>query len=69
MKKIDLSAVPPETGSSYPVPFDSPCSAQSSQRLARHAGLAQFGVNLTVIEPGEKGYRNRDGKPYPPKGP
>jgi uncharacterized cupin superfamily protein len=52
MKKIDLSAVPTETGSNYPPPFDSPCNAQVSQRLARHAGLTRFGVNLTVIEPG-----------------
>jgi len=52
MKKIDLSAVPEQSGSTYPVPFDSPCSAQSLQRLARHAGLTQFGVNLTVMEPG-----------------
>jgi uncharacterized cupin superfamily protein len=52
MKKIDLSAVPAQTGCNYPVPFDAPCQAQSSQRLARFAGLTRFGVNLTVIEPG-----------------
>jgi uncharacterized cupin superfamily protein len=52
MKKLDLSAVPTQTGSNYPAPFDGPCNNQSSQRLARHAGLTLFGVNLTVIEPG-----------------
>jgi len=52
MKKIDLSAVPAQTGSNYPHPFDAPCSRQSCQRLARNAGLTLFGVNLTVIEPG-----------------
>ena len=52
MKKIDLSAVRAQTGSTYPRPFDVPCGAQSCQRLARHAGLTLFGVNLTVIEPG-----------------
>jgi uncharacterized cupin superfamily protein len=52
MKKIDLSTVPAQTGSNYPHPFDVPCSGQSSQRLARFAGLTQFGVNVTVIEPG-----------------
>jgi uncharacterized cupin superfamily protein len=52
MKTIDLSLVPAQTGSHYPRPFDIPCSGQSCQRLARHAGLSQFGVNLTVIEPG-----------------
>jgi uncharacterized cupin superfamily protein len=52
MKKIDLSTVPAQTGSSYPRPFDAPCIGQSCQRLARYAGLTLFGVNLTVIEQG-----------------
>jgi uncharacterized cupin superfamily protein len=52
MKKIDLSAIPVQTGCSYPPPFDAPCNDQTCQRLARHAGLTLFGVNLTVIEPG-----------------
>jgi uncharacterized cupin superfamily protein len=52
MRKIDLSSVPVETGSNYPPPFDRPCNAQSFRRLALHAGLTLFGVNLTVIEPG-----------------
>jgi uncharacterized cupin superfamily protein len=50
--KIDLSEVPAQAGSDYPKPFDVPCARRSRQRLARHAGLTQFGVNLTVIEPG-----------------
>jgi len=52
MKKIDLSAIPAQTGSNYPPPFDAPCNGQSCQRLARYAGLTSFGVNLTVIEQG-----------------
>ncbi len=52
MKKIDLSSVPAQGGGSYPHPFDEPCRAQSCQRVARHAGLSQFGVNVTVIGPG-----------------
>jgi uncharacterized cupin superfamily protein len=52
MKKINLSTVPAQTGSSYPHPFDTLCRGQSCQRLAHHAGLTLFGVNLTVIEPG-----------------
>lgn len=52
MKKIDLAAVPAESGSGYPPPFHGPCDDQVFKRLARHAGLSQFGVNLTVIEPG-----------------
>jgi uncharacterized cupin superfamily protein len=52
MKKLDLARVPAKSGSSYPHPFDTQCRGQSCQRLARHAGLTLFGVNLTVIEPG-----------------
>ena len=52
MKKVDLSTVAAQTGSSYPRPFDAPCRGQSCQRPARDAGLTLFGVNLTVIEPG-----------------
>jgi uncharacterized cupin superfamily protein len=52
MKKIDIPNVPSESGATYPRPFDEPCIAQSCQRLARFAGLAHFGVNLTVIEAG-----------------
>ena len=53
MKKIDLSIVPAESGGgSYPRPFDEPCRDQSCRRLARFAGLSQFGVNVTVIEEG-----------------
>jgi uncharacterized cupin superfamily protein len=52
MKKIDLSMVPAESGGTYPRPFDEPCRAQACQRLARFAGLTQFGVNVTVIGEG-----------------
>jgi len=52
MKKINLSMLPVEKQSSYPRPFDEPCSAQTLQRLARSAGLTQFGVNVTTIEAG-----------------
>ena len=52
MKKIEVAAVPAQVGSHYPSPFDVPCRAQACQRLARFAGLTQFGVNLTVLEPG-----------------
>jgi len=52
VKKLDLAAIAVERGSDYPHPFDAPCQAQSSQRLARDAGLDQFGVNLTVLAPG-----------------
>ena len=53
MKKINLSAVAVGGGSNYPPPFDQPCNGQTSQRLGRSQGLTLFGVNLTVIPPGE----------------
>lgn len=52
MKKLDLSTITVDVQSSYPRPFDEPCSGQTCQRLARSQGLTQFGVNLTVIPPG-----------------
>ena len=53
MKKIDVSTVPAQSREApIRIPSTSPAAAQSCQRLARHAGLTQFGVNLTVIEPG-----------------
>jgi len=52
MKKIDLAAVPIETGCNYPPPFDAPCLGASFQRLARAAGLTEFGVNLSRLPPG-----------------
>jgi uncharacterized cupin superfamily protein len=51
-KKIPLAAVPVETECNYPSPFDRPCLNQSTQLLARYAGLTRFGVNLTVIQAG-----------------
>lgn len=51
-KKIDLAVVPVKTGSSYPAPFHEPCMPQSYRRLGPHAGLTEFGVNLTTFAPG-----------------
>jgi uncharacterized cupin superfamily protein len=52
MPKIDLSAVPVRTGSSYPQPFAEPCSGRSRQALGDAAHLDQFGVNLMRLAPG-----------------
>jgi uncharacterized cupin superfamily protein len=52
MKKIDLTALPLESGCSYPPPFDAPCLAPSFHRLGRATGLTAFGVNLSRIPPG-----------------
>lgn len=50
--KIDLSAVPVETGTNYPAPFQSAVEGRSRQRVGNAAGLTNFGVNLTTLAPG-----------------
>ncbi len=52
MKKIDLAALPLESGCNYPPPFDAPCLGPDWRRLGNAAGLTQFGVNLSRLTPG-----------------
>ena len=52
MPKIDLAAVPKRKGSGYPPPFDEPCAERVRQRLGDAGGLADFGVNLMRLPPG-----------------
>ena len=52
MPKIDISAVPLRTGSSYPTPHDAPMAGRSSKWLAKAADLTQFGANLVMLAPG-----------------
>jgi uncharacterized cupin superfamily protein len=52
MKKLDVGAIPQESGSNYPSPFDAPCLRGSWRRLARAPGLKAFGVNLSRLPPG-----------------
>jgi uncharacterized cupin superfamily protein len=52
MKKITLTSISTKRGSSYPSPFDQPCSGRERQPVGRSQGLTHFGVNLTVIPPG-----------------
>ena len=52
MPKIDISAVPKRKGSGYPAPFDAPCTQRERQRLGNAGGLADFGVNLMHLPPG-----------------
>ena len=51
-KKLNLAAIPVETGCNYPAPFDTPCLGSSWRRLGRAAGLTGLGVNLSRIPPG-----------------
>jgi uncharacterized cupin superfamily protein len=52
MKKLDIGAIPKESGCNYPPPFDTPCLGSTWHRLGRAAGLTAFGVNLSRIPPG-----------------
>lgn len=53
MPKIDRSAVPERMGVGYPAPFAALSAHRLSQRLGNAGGLADFGVNLTRLPPGE----------------
>ena len=52
MPKIDLLKVPVDVATGYPVQFRNVIEGRSRQRLARAAGLTQFGVNLCTLKPG-----------------
>jgi uncharacterized cupin superfamily protein len=52
MPKIEVDAVPKRKGSGYPPPFDAPCADRIRQRLGNAGGLADFGVNLMRLPPG-----------------
>lgn len=52
MKKLDLAAIPTESGCNYPAPYDRPCLGSTWKRLGNAVGLTQFGVNLSRLPPG-----------------
>lgn len=52
MPKIDVVALPKHTGAGYPPPFDAPCADRVRQRLGNAGGLADLGVNLMRLPPG-----------------
>ena len=52
MPKIDIVAVPERKGAGYPAPFNAPCAERIRQRLGDAGGLADFGVNLMRLPPG-----------------
>lgn len=49
---FDPADVEPRDGSAYPATFASVCDGRLKHVLGDHAGLDQFGVNLTVLAPG-----------------
>lgn len=52
MPKIDIAAIPLDTGSGYPAPYRDAVEGRSRKRLAPAAGLTQFGVNICRLPPG-----------------
>jgi len=52
MPKIDIDKIPIDTVTGYPAPFNKAVEGRSRKRLARFAGLAQFGVNICTLKPG-----------------
>ena len=52
MPKIDMTAVPREPGSGYPAPFDAPCTGRMRQRLGDAGGIADYGLNIMRLPPG-----------------
>jgi uncharacterized cupin superfamily protein len=52
MPKLDLSAIPMNSGTDYPSPFDRDVAHRVRQRLGDAGGLTQFGVNLLQLPPG-----------------
>ncbi len=52
MPKINIDNINWVTGTDYPSPFDKVVKGRARKRLGNEAGLNQFGVNLTKLEPG-----------------
>jgi len=52
MPKIDIAALPLDTATRYPKPYDQGMIGRSRLRLGNAAGLDQFGVNLCRLKPG-----------------
>jgi uncharacterized cupin superfamily protein len=52
MPKIDIDKIPIDTATGYPSPFNKAVEGRSRKRLARFAGLVQFGVNICTLKPG-----------------
>jgi len=52
MPKIDIDSIKIDTSSGYPSPYNKAVEGRSRKRLARAAGLTQFGVNRCTLKPG-----------------
>jgi uncharacterized cupin superfamily protein len=52
MPKIDIGKIAIDAATGYPSPFNKAVEGRSRKRLARAAGLSQFGVNICTLKPG-----------------
>jgi len=52
MPKIDLSALTPRTGSTYPEEYRAPVIGRQTLRVGDAGGLTQFGANIVTLPPG-----------------
>ncbi len=52
MPKIDISKIPDDIATGYPPPYNKVVEGRSRKRLARAAGLTQYGVNICTLKPG-----------------
>jgi uncharacterized cupin superfamily protein len=52
MPKIDIDKLPIDPPSDYPPPYNKAVAGRTRKRLARAAGLTQFGVNICTLKPG-----------------
>ena len=52
MPKIDISAIPLKTGSSYPGKESAKMAGRTQVPLSKTGGLTQFGANLVHLAPG-----------------
>ena len=52
MPKIDIDKIPLDASTGYPPPFNKAVAGRARKRLARTAGLTQFGVNICTLKPG-----------------
>ncbi|MEO0767931.1 MAG: cupin domain-containing protein [Cyanobacteria bacterium J06649_4] len=52
--RINLSSVPVESGTNYPEAFRTFVAGRSRQRVGNAAGITNFGVNLTTLQPGSQ---------------
>lgn len=50
--KVNPETIPAQTGTTYPEPFRLVVEGRSRKKIGEAAGLKNFGVNLTTLEPG-----------------